>query len=579
MIICSISFNSPVMAKQSTKANPWGYTGLINMPTADVADLGEFELTTAYLFKNSAFTGNLHAGIFNRFELGIVGGSPLIGFSGLAGNLKYQLISPTEKAPTSLAVGANMIGLAKDTVITNGNYLYMVLSHDFNWKMKDNSIYNLLSGHIGFSGNLDGARLMTGLDIPVTDYINLEGEYLGKIGTFTDSINFGIKGKPLPYITVSFLTLGTSSTKGFADTEYMITLSFNSKIPAFQQENLQPKIISPVKPEVERKPENKISKPEPKPTPKPQPTSKPEPTSTPKPQPSPKEEPSVIPKVPEVKPTPVPIPSSKETADPDFGVLKGKITTTTGSSGLDKALINLKGLVGKYTTKTYTDSEGTFKFIQIPKGEYILVIEKDGYQESRRQLLIRPGNITEANIELVAVSGSISGRIFDINNNPVVDLTIVVDNDKKSTTNKEGKYNFSGLKPGSHLLSIRKNEQEIKSIDIDIIAGTELNREIVLEGDKPENKTPTVKRKSSAVTGKITDNSGPIKGARVMFEGDKLTVMTISGPDGKYTVRNIPPGGYKMTVSKVGYTSRAFSVKIKENQDARHDVKLQSEVR
>jgi hypothetical protein len=93
---------------------------------------------------------------------------------------------------------------------------------------------------------------------------------------------------------------------------------------------------------------------------------------------------------------------------------------------------------------------------------------------------------------------------------------------------------------------------------------------------EPDAQKEPVVNKNSTIIGKITSKTEQLKGAQIMMEGDKLTVMTISGLDGKYIVKNLPAGNYKMTVSKAGFATRIFSVKIKEGQEARHDVELKA---
>jgi hypothetical protein len=632
-----LSSTLSVEAKQSVNSNPWGYTGLINMPTADTLNFGEYNVTGNYLFRNPGFLLNAHLGIFDRLELGIVGGIPSAGFSGLAGNLKYQLIKPSVKTPTSLAIGLNLIGLARDTRLTTGNSLYMVLSQDFNWQMPDQSIYNLFSGHVGFSGNLDTSRIMVGLDVPVTEYVNLEGEYLGKTAAFDEMINFGIKAKPLPYLGVSFLTLGTSVSKGFTNTEYLLSVSYNGHIPFMQQisEKKEDKVVEKIA--VQPTPEpTKIPTPvktvEPQEEmPKSEPTVLPTPKSLPKPSLSPTPEPIVV-----ATPisTPIPSPSQievavtpkstpkpvKPTPEPEvktkFGTIKGEIKGSIGGIKPLEVDIILKDSKSSFQKQNKSDSNGNYTFNDIPKGEYVVSFQKNGFTQVNKQIFVNNGDTTEVNIEMSASNGSISGRILDKNGNSLEGISIALDKGKKALTEKNGKFIFNDIPAGYHLLSVYSDGKEVKSFDLDIIAGTELTKELIVDVNVKKTKKqvvitktepvkkpisepvktsepvePTkvtsepvkpivkidnepIKKGTAGITGKITDKNGVLKGSRVMFEGDKLTVMTISGEDGVYTVKNIAIGTYKMTISKSGYISRVFSVKIKEAKQANHDVKL-----
>lgn len=624
ILLTSAAFN--VDAKQNLNANPWGYSGLINMPTADTLGFGEFYITGNYLFRNPGFMINAHMGIFDRLELGIVGGIPSAGFSGLAGNLKYQLIKPTSKMPTSLAVGLSLIGLANDTKLTTGNSLYMVLSQDFNWQMPDKSIYNLFSGHVGFSGNFNGSRIMFGVDVPVTEYVTLNGEFLGKVGSFDEMINFGIKAKPLPWLGVSFLTTGTS-TKGFGNTDYLLNVSYNGNIPFMQyQANKEEDKIAvnstptpvltpkPVKtPEIVEPVETPIP-PAPSviPTQRPivRPTAEPEPTVIP----APVKTPQAVVETPIVKSTPEVIakatPAPKVTPEPEkkstTGVLKGDIKGSMENIKPSNVNITIKGIKSAFQKKMVSDSQGNYTFNDLPKGEYNITFQKEGFSEVTKQVFVNSGDTTEVNIEMNAVNGSISGRLLDTKGNPLEEVVLSLDKGKKALTQRNGKFYFSDVTAGYHLLTVYADGKEIKSFDMDIMAGTELTKELIVDmsAKKPAVKTPVAKTPEKVETkvaenkpetkpvensqtpqkkgvagigGKITDKNGDLKGARVMFEGDKLTVMTISGDDGSYNVKNIAIGTYKMTISKAGYITRVFSVKIKDAKQAVHNVKLNME--
>ncbi|HTE47811.1 MAG TPA: TonB-dependent receptor plug domain-containing protein, partial [Gemmatimonadaceae bacterium] len=64
----------------------------------------------------------------------------------------------------------------------------------------------------------------------------------------------------------------------------------------------------------------------------------------------------------------------------------------------------------------------------------------------------------------------------------------------------------------------------------------------------------------ATVTGRITDQAGgqPIQEARVIVVG--TSQFTTSGPDGKYTVRNVPAGNAEIRVIRVGFSEQKKAV-------------------
>lgn len=629
LICSSVFFKIEAEAKQSTNSNPWGFSGLINMPTADIQKTGEFDITANYLLKNPGFIVNGHMGVFDKLELGVVGGIPNAGFSGIAGNLKYQLIKPTAQAPTSLAIGLNLIGLAKNTSITNGNYLYMVLSQDFNLKLKDNAIYNICSGHLGFGGNHFGSRLMIGADIPFSDYVNINLEYLGKIENIDEMLNFGIKAKPIPKLpdfTISLLSTGTSFS-GFANTEVFLNIGYSARIAPIQKAEVEEiknlEKIAEVKPDVVEKKDiiKKIPIPPPTPTATPIPEKVAE-VITPK-----KKEVETSKKVEEIKPSsthtpqetikpsaipsPIAIVQKKEPPKIEVktGYIKGFVKNASNSQKMANVTVLLKSNHSNFEQKTETDELGIFKFNNIQKGEYAIIFEKDGFGMVKKNLIVTPDQTTEIITDIVSDTGSMSGKVLDEKGIPLANVIIQLDKTKKSISDKDGKYSFNNIPAGTQTLTIYKKNKEIKKLEVDIISGSDLSKEIILPNEKKvivkkestqatipsaniekkvlpktientmlktEPKKEIVIKTLSKLSGKITDKNGALKGAKLILEGDKITVMTTSAQDGIYIIKGLPIGTYKMTVSKQGYNARVFSVKIKESKDAKYDLKLEN---
>ncbi|MFN8674013.1 MAG: carboxypeptidase regulatory-like domain-containing protein [Candidatus Sericytochromatia bacterium] len=642
-------------ANQSTNSNPWGFTGLINMPTANIQKTGEFDVTANYLMRTPSFTTNAHMGVFENLEVGLVGGIPSSVFSGLAGNIKYQFIKPTEKNPTALSAGINMLGLAKNTYLTNGNYLYMVVSHDFNLKLKDNSIYNLFSGHFGFGGNHFGSRLMAGIDMPVTDYVNLNLEYLGRTEELDEMFNFGIKSKPIPKLqglTISLLSSGTS-LKGFANTEFFLSVGYGANLfPNNSNTDIKKNTENKVDSDLEDFSKiKKIPVPPPTPiaTPKPEkssfnveaekkeieiiekkeiikPTPKPIPTIIPTPTPIPTAIPTVIPTP---KNTPEPIKETIKEVVPKeepkieevelkkevkTGLLKGYVKNSANSQKMPNVDITIKALNSNFEKKVSTDELGIFTCNDLNNGDYSIIFKKDGFSEVKRNFIIKSEETTEVIVDMFSEKGALVVKITDEDGKPLKELTATLDKNKKFTLDKDGKYAFNSLNSGLHTINVFRKNKEIKSVEVEVISGIELSKEIVIDSGKRKievkkleepkkvsevkkvepkkeaNSKPKENEKNSkkietkskpkltksSFFGKTTDKTGVLKGVKIMLEGDKLTSIATSNDKGEYSLKNIPSGDYKMTFSKDNYVSRTFVVKLKQARKAKYDIKLTS---
>src|SRR5438034_9682343 len=71
---------------------------------------------------------------------------------------------------------------------------------------------------------------------------------------------------------------------------------------------------------------------------------------------------------------------------------------------------------------------------------------------------------------------------------------------------------------------------------------------------------PPIAAQQATVTGRITDqaSSQPVQDARVIVLGTSL--VTLSGQDGHYTLRNVPVGTADVQVLRVGYQQQKKSV-------------------
>ena len=82
---------------------------------------------------------------------------------------------------------------------------------------------------------------------------------------------------------------------------------------------------------------------------------------------------------------------------------------------------------------------------------------------------------------------------------------------------------------------------------------------------------PPIAAQQATVTGRITDqaSSQPVQDARVIVLGTSL--VTLSGQDGRYTLRNVPVGTADVQVLRVGYQQQKKSVRTVAGQTATLD--------
>ncbi len=81
---------------------------------------------------------------------------------------------------------------------------------------------------------------------------------------------------------------------------------------------------------------------------------------------------------------------------------------------------------------------------------------------------------------------------------------------------------------------------------------------------------------SGTVEGTVRDSQTgePLPGANVMIVKTSLGAST--DINGKYTIREIPPGSYTLRATYVGYRQKEVSIQVKEEQTLKQEFKLNS---
>ncbi|HEU0080305.1 MAG TPA: SusC/RagA family TonB-linked outer membrane protein, partial [Longimicrobiaceae bacterium] len=82
-------------------------------------------------------------------------------------------------------------------------------------------------------------------------------------------------------------------------------------------------------------------------------------------------------------------------------------------------------------------------------------------------------------------------------------------------------------------------------------------------------------QQGGTITGQVVSatTQAPLQGALVQVSGTELRAATAA--DGRYTIRNVPPGSHSVTASLIGYDSRSATVTVTAGQQAVADFQLQ----
>jgi hypothetical protein len=541
-LLASMSLSVPAWAGgPDTPVSVWGFTGTILTPTAHVLGFQEMQLSGGYAINALQGTGfgnyglgGFHVGLLQGLEAGVTYNAP--GSTALAGDFKFRLLKQSGAVPISLAVGGMQLGVPM-TPLSMNNQLYLMLGHDLQWAFGGKPV-SLARASIGFGTNLTGALPMANLQIPVLHYGSLEAEYIGKIDVQDPQINAGITINPFPWLGIRAASLGTI-TQAVGSRSWFIGANLTTKTPAngnlFDLAN--PAAAAP--------------------TPAPGKAAIPSPPPVVSPPPVAAASPAPVPSAAQPTPAPSPTPTVE-------GVVQGKVLSA--GKGVERIPLTI---VGGVTRKTWSEPDGSFKFPKAPIGTYRLKITREGWKPVDQEVVVGPG-ATEVTVALVALPATLKGQVTS-SMKGVGGVTVAIDSLGIVTLTKaDGTYTLADIPAGSYTITYSKAKKQLDKVQLNLSQGETVARNVTL------NPVDVPQPAKAIIRGTITDaKNAALTGARVTLEGKDLTVMTISGPDGAFVLRELPAGAYKLSVSKQGFTARYFSLTLKAGQEAKHTIALQ----
>jgi hypothetical protein len=241
-----------------------------------------------------------------------------------------------------------------------------------------------------------------------------------------------------------------------------------------------------------------------------------------------------------------------------------------------------------------SDETGSFRFNDLPAGRYVLTAQREGYyappsgddsgETITRIVVVRSGEVP-ASIELRMVKGgAISGQIHDLSGQLVPGITVepyqlsypngTVALEVRATTfsNENGKYLFSGLRPGQYFIGVLPkvmgylaDPDRVRTFypgTVDPMAAQEVT---IREGEEVKGIDITIRKSTSGkykISG-IAINSRPnvsdksisafylVPRVSSLTDGTRLSaIMNVlpaaSRAHGEFEIRDVEPGLYDL---------------------------------
>lgn len=181
--------------------------------------------------------------------------------------------------------------------------------------------------------------------------------------------------------------------------------------------------------------------------------------------------------------------------------------------------------------------------------------------------------------------GQMMGRVTNAaSGNPLPDASVSISGQPSVKTDAQGNYALTALNPGSYQVSVKRNGYTSEARTITIRAGSPTRQDFALKSGRSDERdiTSTIKRppliigglgaRPGQLSGQVTDAAGkPITGATVAIVGQP---SVFTDPAGRFAIRNLAPGTYRISISKIGFGQGQGAVAVRGGETATANFKL-----
>ncbi|CAN5685346.1 hypothetical protein BH20ACT2_BH20ACT2_14530 [soil metagenome] len=248
------------------------------------------------------------------------------------------------------------------------------------------------------------------------------------------------------------------------------------------------------------------------------------------------------------------------------GAISGIVTDGTEPLGA----VEVTAIAGKQVFATTTLTEGTvgaFDLADLPTpGRYILTFSREGYGTTAVAVELGPAEIRAGLTQILrAGQGAITGRVLDPEGEPVAEASVSVGGGPVLTAG-DGAFVLGGLDaPGSYTVVVEAPGFAPASVAVALDATGSGAVDITLEA------------LAGQVTGVVEGPDGPVPGATVRIGDGSAAREAVTGTDGAFTVRGLPPGRLALRVEADGFIPATREVDVVQGGEAVVDITLDPE--
>src|SRR5688572_1454168 len=295
--------------------------------------------------------------------------------------------------------------------------------------------------------------------------------------------------------------------------------------------------------------------------------------------------------------------------------IRGRVIAADTGAPLRRAQVRIAAADVRVSRNANTDAEGLYEFTELPAGRYNIFVTRSGFValqfgqrrpfESGRPLDVGNAQIVEKIDFALPRGGVIAGRVTDEVGEPLAGVRMqamryqYLPSGQRQlvpvsgmmmpysiTTNDLGEFRLYSLMPGTYIVSAAPAEMGIMmattgggattapndghgityfpgTINVDEAQGIAVGIAEVANAS-----FPLVPQRMTRVSGMVRDSQGkPLVGANLMLRTQSEGAMMVrsaamAGPDGRFTLANVPPGEHFIEVMVRGGSEESASVPI-----------------
>ena len=283
---------------------------------------------------------------------------------------------------------------------------------------------------------------------------------------------------------------------------------------------------------------------------------------------------------------PAPPPQRSQRVDPLTSSIRGRVTTADTGAPIRGAEVRLS-MDGRFSRLVTTNGEGRYELRNLPAGLYKLSVSKSGFItlefgqrrpfEAAGTIAVSEGQTAAGNVALIR-GGAIFGRVLDSFGEPSIGTRVqvlrvrvegatrrLVSVGAGDQTDDTGAFRLYGLAPGEYYISASTGLIDAVKRDAPVYYPGTMNfaeaQPITLgAGAEASADFPIVEAaRSVRVSGIVMNSTGaPAPGAMINLRSEGVTMAPNSpsalmlhddaAPDGSFSIQNVPPGPYTLTV-------------------------------